>query len=142
MFIHYCNTTLKDFEFTPCYYVDFIFNADNFNGNDIIEIAELKSLWGQGIEEPYIALTNIKVSKNNITLMSADKNPTLKITLQNGTSLIKFKSSQEEYDKLATEGFLLIDIVGRCERNAWNGRITPQIMIEDYEITNSVKYYF
>ena len=36
-FIDYCNTTLESFEFTPCYDVDFIFNADNFNGKDILE---------------------------------------------------------------------------------------------------------
>ena len=141
-FISYCNNTLKDFEFTPCYNVDFIFDANNFNGTDIIEIAELKSLWGQGIEEPYIALTNIRVNKNNITLMSPDKNPTLKIALSNGTSLIKFKSSQEEYKKLKTEGLVVLDAVGRCERNAWNGKINPQIIIEDYDIINAIQYYF
>ena len=141
-FISYCNNTLKDFEFTPCYNVDFIFDANNFNGTDIIEIAELKSLWGQGIDEPYIALTNIRVNKNNITLMSPDKNPTLKITLPNETSLIKFKSSQEEYEKLKTEGLIVLDAVGRCERNAWNGKINPQIIIEDYDIINTIQYYF
>ena len=141
-FISYCNNTLKDFEFTPCYNVDFIFDANNFNGTDIIEIAELKSLWGQGIDEPYVALTNIRVNKNNITLMSPDKNPTLKIILPNETSLIKFKSSQEEYEKLKTEGLVVLDAVGRCERNAWNGKINPQIIIEDYDIINAIQYYF
>lgn len=141
-FISYCNEALKDFNFEACYHVDFIFNADNFNGADIIEIAGLKSLWGQGIEEPYIALTNVRVSKGNIVLMSPDKNPTLKITLPNGTSLIKFKSSQEEFEQLTTDGLLVLDIVGRCERNIWNGKISPQIIIEDYDITNAVGYYF
>ena len=141
-FINYCNIYLAYTTFEPCYHVDFIFSADNFNGNDIIEIADLKSLWGQGIEEPFIALTNIKVSKNNIQLMSPDKNPTLKITLPNKTSLIKFKSSQEEYEKLSTEGLITLDIVGRCEKNVWNGNISPQIIIEDYDITNALEYYF
>lgn len=141
-FLGYCNYVLKDFTFDPCYHVDFIFDANNFNGHDILEIAELKSLWGQGIEEPYVALTNVKVSKNNIFLMSRDKNPTLKINLPNGTSLVKFKSSQEEFDKLTSDGYLMLDIVGRCERNIWGGNISPQIIIEDYEITNAIKYYF
>lgn len=141
-FIDYCNIYLAYTTFEPCYHVDFIFSADNFNGNDIIEIADLKSLWGQGIEEPFIALTNIKVSKNNIQLMSPDKNPTLKITLPNKTSLIKFKSSQEEYEKLSTEGLITLDVVGRCEKNVWNGNISPQIIIEDYDITNVLEYYF
>ena len=30
-FILYCNTILKDFSFSPCYFVDFIFDVNNFN---------------------------------------------------------------------------------------------------------------
>ena len=141
-FIDYCDTTLKDFEFTPCYSVDFIFNADNFNPKDIIEIADLKSLWGQGIEEPYIALTNVRVSKGNIQLMSPDKSPTLKITLPNGTSLIKFQFSKKEYERLNTEGYLVLDVVGNCEINAWGGRVSAQIIMEDYDVVDAVQYYF
>ena len=141
-FIDYCNIYLAYTTFEPCYHVDFIFSADNFNGNEIIEIAELKSLWGQGIDEPYIVLENTKVTSNNITLMSPDKNPTLKITLPNGTSLIKFKSSQEEFESLKTDGMITLNVVGRCERNVWNGRISPQIIIEDYEIARKIEYYF
>lgn len=141
-FINYCNIYLAYTSFEPCYHVDFIFSADNFNGNEIIEIAELKSLWGQGIDEPYITLENVKVTNSNITLMSPDKNPTLKITLPNGTSLIKFKSSQEEFESLKTDGMITLNMVGRCERNAWNGRISPQIIVEDYEIAKKIEYYF
>ena len=141
-FVHYCETTLKDFEFTPCYDVDFIFNADDFNPADIIEIADMKSLWGQGVDEPYIAMTNVRVAKSNVQLMSPDKNPTLKITLPNGTSLIKFKSSKKEFEKFDTEGFMTLDVVGRCESNTWGGRTTAQIIIEDYDVVNAVKYYF
>ena len=141
-FIHYCNTALGDFEFTPCYNVDFIFSADNFNGNDILEIAELKSLWGQGVTEPYIALTNVKVTKNNIMLMSPDNKPTIKIKLANGVEVIKFKASQEEYQSLVSEGYFVLDIIGRCDSNTWGGRTTSQIIVEDYEITNAVAYYF
>ena len=74
--------------------------------------------------------------------MSADRNPTLKIMLPNGTSLIKFKSSQEEYESLQSTGFFNLNVVGRCERNIWNGRVSPQIIIEDYEIVGETKYYF
>lgn len=141
-FINYCNIYLAYTTFEPCYHVDFIFSADNFNGNEIIEIAELKSLWGQGIDEPYIVLENVKVTNSNITLMSPDKNPTLKITLPNGTSLIKFKSSQEEFEFLKTDGMITLNVVGKCERNVWNGRISPQIIVEDYEIARKIEYYF
>ena len=142
-FIDYSNRELAGFDFTPCYKVDFIFNGADFRGKDIVEIAELKSLWGQGVDEPFIAIENIKVYAGNVVLMSPDKSPTLKITLPNGTSLIKFKSSQEEYEKLRSEtGCVTINVVGKCERNVWNGTVTPQIIIEDYEIVGEQKYYF
>lgn len=141
-FVKYSNEALANFDFTPCYKVDFIYQADDFNGNDIIEIAELKGIWGQGVDEPFIALENVRVAANNVVLMSADRNPTLKITLPNGTSLIKFKSSQEEFERLQSTGFFTLNVVGRCERNIWNGRVTPQIIIEDYEVISEVKYYF
>ena len=142
-FINYSNQELAEFDFTPCYKVDFIFNGADFNGSDIVEIAELKSLWGQGVEEPFVALEGIKVHAGNATLMSPDKNPTLKITLSNGTSLIKFKSSPEEVEKFTSPtGCITANVVGRCERNIWNGIITPQIIIEDYEIVGEQKYYF
>ena len=142
-FVEYANRELADFDFTPCYKVDFIFNGGDFRGKDIVEIAELKSLWGQGVDEPLIAIEHINVYGGNVTLMSADKNPTLKITLPNGTSLIKFKSSQEEYEKLYSEvGCITINVVGKCERNIWNGIVSPQIIIEDYEIVGEQKYYF
>ena len=142
-FIKYSNEELAEFDFTPCYKVDFIFNGNDFNGSDIVEIAELKSLWGQGVEEPFVVIENIKAYAGNVILMSPNKNPTLKITLPNGTSLIKFKSSQEEYEKLHSEiGCITINVVGRCERNVWNGMITPQVIIEDYEIVGEQKYYF
>lgn len=139
----YANAHLANFDFSPCYKVDFIFNGNDFNGKDIIEIAELKSLWGQGVDEPYIAVEHINVHSGNVALMSADKNPTLKISLPNGTSLIKFKSSKEEYEKLKSDtGCITINVVGRCERNIWNGMVSPQIIIDEYEITNTQQYYF
>ena len=142
-FINYSNQALADFDFTPCYKVDFIFYGDDFRGSDIVEIAEFKSLWGQGVEEPLVAIEHINIHNGNVVLMSPDKSPTLKITLPNGTSLIKFKSSQEEYEKLHSEtGCITINIVGRCERNIWNGIVNPQIIIEDYEIVGEQKYYF
>lgn len=141
-FIEYANKELASYSFTPCYKVDFIYQGSNFKAQDIIEIAELKSLWGQGLSEPYVALEGINVHADNVTLMSADKNPTLKITLPNGVSLIKFKSSVEEYESFKTTGCITLNIVGRCERNVWNGKVSAQILIEDYDIEKVMQYYF
>ena len=142
-FVNYSNRALAEFDFTPCYKVDFIFQGADFKGNDILEIAELKSLWGQGVEEPLVALENINLHAGNVELMSANKSPTLKRTLPNGTSLIKFKSSKEEFETFNSKsGCITINVVGKCERNIWNGIAKPQIIIEDYEIVGEQEYYF
>ncbi len=95
------------------------------------------------MDEPFVALEHINIHYGNVTLMSPDTSPTFKITLPNGTSLIKFKSSQEEYEKLHSEtGCITINVVGKCERNIWNGIVSPQIIVEDYEIVGEQKYYF
>lgn len=142
-FLNYSNEMLKDFNFSPVYKVDFIFNYNDMNPQEILNIASLKSIWGQGVTEPLIAVENIKIT-DNIQLMSKDKNPTLKITLPNGLSLIKFKSSEEEYQSLLSKNntYLTINIVGKCEQNIWGGNVSPQIIIEDYEINHQLNYYF
>lgn len=142
-FISYTDNLLADFDFSPCYTVDKIYHYGNFNPNDILKVAELKPIWGQGLEEPLIVLEQLDLKNCKIDLMSRDKNPTLKITLPQGLSLIKFGSSEEEYDTIINSDFNCVNmnIVGKCDKNEWGGRITPQISIEDYEIV-AKKYIF
>lgn len=142
-FIASTNSALDGFDFTPIYNVDFIYKSDELTPEEVIDIAGMKSLWGQGVEEAEIAVEGIKVHKDNIRILSPDKNPTLKIMLPNGINFMKFRSSEEEYDKLYSElGYVTINIVGECERNIWNNKISPQVMIKDYEIVDRANYYF
>lgn len=139
-FLEYSNNKLKDYDFTPCYNVDFIFNPNKLQGYEIMDIASLKDYWGQGIPEPYVAIEKIKVNSSNIQLL---KGTTLKITLLNNISLIKFKSNEEEYENLYSQnGYIEITVIGFCNINNFNGNSYPQILIEDYEITDKKDYYF
>lgn len=143
-FIKYSNEALKDCAFNPCIKVDFIWHSYDFTGEDIKELASLNQIWGQEIEKPYVALENLTIQPANVSLMSRDKSPTLKIELPNGVSLIKFKSSEEEFQELTKypSGSININAVGTCKINEWNGTINPQIEVEDYEIVGETKYYF
>lgn len=139
-FIDLSNKLLANYDFTPCYSVDIIWDNFNFNPKGILDLAELESVWGQGLEKPLVALENIKVNAGNIRLL---KETTLKITLSNGVSLIKFGSSEEEFNQLYSDlGCVTINVVGECKANDWNGTISPQIEIKDYEIVNTEEYYF
>lgn len=56
---------------------------------------------------------------------------------------MKFKSSIEEFESLCPEvGCVNINVVGTCNINEWNGLVTPQVLIEDYEIVNTQKWVF
>lgn len=142
-FVQYADTKLKDIEFSPSYKVDFIYSASHLKPSDILEMGQLKSLWGQNIDEPLMAVENIAVTKDMLSLMSRDKNPTLKIELPNGVTCIKFKSSEEELDSLYSEnGCVTINLVGKAEINKYFNHVTPQIIIQDYEIVNKQDFYF
>lgn len=143
-FIKYSNEALKDCAFNPCAKVDFIWQGSDFFGPEVVDLAQLDTIWGQELEKPYIAIENVKVHPQNAVLMSKDKSPTLKIELSNGVSLIKFRSSEEEFLELTKypSGSVNINVIGTCKINEWNGIITPQIEIKDYEIVGETKYYF
>ena len=140
--VDYSNTVLANYDFSACYDVDYEYMSNDFKAQDIIDIGSMKSLWGKGVDEAMVVIKGIKITSNNIILMSANKNPTIKITLQNGTSLIKFGASQAEFESLKSSGYTEIDVIGTCAINEWQGMITPQILIKDYEVVGKQDYYF
>lgn len=104
----------------------------------------MKSLWGQNINEALVAIENLKVTKEMLFLMAKGKpSQALKIQLPNGVACIKFRVSEEEYETLFTEtGCVVLNVVGKCEVNEYYNSVTPQIIIEDYEIIDRMNYYF
>ena len=133
---------LKDMSDEPMYYVDYIYNGVDIKSSNILLIASLEDLWGKDMDESLIAIENLKITKDMITLMSPDKKPTLKISFE-GIDFMKFKSSEEEYDKLKGNAFgtVFINLLGKPNINSWGGRTTPQILINEYEIVGN-KYSF
>ena len=57
----------------------------------------------------------------------------------NGMSYLKFRATDfiNEIKQYSPDTELKITIVGRTNLNEWMGRKTPQIFIDDYEISNS-----
>lgn len=141
-FIEKTNDILKDMPNESLYYVDYIYKGTEVDAQNILDIAEMDCYWGKDIDESLVAIEDLKVTKDMITLMSPDKTPTLKIILPNKVSLIKFGSSQDEYESLLSDGYVKINVVGKCNANTWNGWTNAQVMIEDYEIVERAKYFF
>ncbi len=128
-FIDATNKLYENISKEPVYWVDFIWSLNEINPNTILTIADAKDYWGQEIPEPYVVIKDIPI--NWIQLLSPDKHPTLKIHLENGVDIMKFKSSQEEYEDFVEPNTYLTAIC-RCAKNEWAGRITAQLIIEDF----------
>ena len=127
----------------PIYYVDYIYKGADIQPDDILVISSLKNLWGKDFDESLVAVEDLKISKDMVTVYRKTGN-TLKITLSNGISLMKFNATDDECFNLEnfTGAYISMNIVGKCNRNEWMGNVSPQIFIEDYEITGTGKYLF
>lgn len=133
------NELLRDVEIDiDVYEVDFIIPANQLSKSFINEIYQYLHLWGYKVEEPLIAIKEIEINSDQIHLIGSKKN-TLKFTYE-GIEYIKFFSSEEEWESLINKGErLVIDVVGKCSINEYRGKITPQIVIEDYEVVKTKK---
>ena len=137
----YAKEALKDVDFSPNYKVDFIWDIDMINENDIYEIADFNYLWAQDVDEPLVAIENIRINNETIKFLGAGGN-TLRISV-NDIGFLKFNLKPEEKTVLDPgSGCYVMDIVGRCARNIFNNTTSPQIQIEDFRIRKRQNYYF
>ena len=140
--VQYVDEAYKDFDCSPVYSVDLIWDgAKDLSSHAFAEIADEEKIWGKGVEDPLIAIENFRIYGNQLRLFGLDKGkPTLNIQLDDGSSLVKFKSSEEEYELLHSDlGYVIINAVGTCTRSIWG---IPQFNIQDYEIIGRNDYYF
>ena len=135
-FLDYADKELENVDFNEnIYEVDAIIDSENLYLKEIInELGNLNEIWGQGMEEPLIAIENIHLSKRDVQGIGAKKD-TVKFTI-NGITYIKFKD-ETLLEKLTNKDTMKVTILGRANLNEWGGTITPQIIIENYEIIDT-----
>lgn len=128
----------SDIDFTPSYAVDYIWNSNTIDPQRILDIGRL-NIYGQEIPESKVAVESVPLSKSNVTLMGLAKgHPTIKIQVGN-VSIMKFKSSEEEYEQFIQPN-TYITLVGKCAVNEWNGNVSPQIIIDDFELKQEWRF--
>lgn len=141
-FIQKTDAALVDMQDEAVYYVDYIYDGDNIQPIDILTIADMQDLWGKDIDEPYLCIKGICINSDMVTVYKKKDN-TLKITLSNGISLMKFKATDEQCEMLQnSDGYYTLDIIGRANKNEWMGHVSAQIFIEDYEVVDYQEGWF
>lgn len=94
------------------------------------------SLYGQGIKDPLVHIHSITVNQGDIREMGANGR-TLKLS-KDGIEFMWFRISNADKEKLLNTPYEL-ELVGTMRINEWNGRKTPQIIVEKYEIKDLKK---
>ena len=142
-FVSFTDELLKDFNFAPCYSVDLEVTAEQLTDQEVFAIGSNADIWGQNLDEPLIAITNIKIDSEGINYMGERKD-TLRLTFPGRkTSMIKFHVKDEDKAMLDPNGgTLVLTAIGKCALNHYNGSVTPQILLEDFEITKRNKWDF
>lgn len=122
------------------YKVDYIWDSEKVDSAKILDIADFDPYIGQGFPEPLVAIKNIHITKNDLTMM---KSNTVKIMTRAGVPIICFSMPDEEFDKLYSEtGEVVINLIGTANKNEWNGNVSAQILMKAYEIVKQCAYVF
>lgn len=127
--LEYANKNLNDEDFSSSYVVDYVFKA---NEKELIpvgmEIASCPELFGNGIDEVKIIITDIPLS--NLMVMGTDKS-SIKISFNN-VDYVKFKDL-DFIEEVMNNRQKKITIKGRFNLNNWQGHKSLQVFIEDYD---------
>ena len=137
-FLDKVDQLLENVSVDPIYRIDYNFSERENNNQKILQIARMNDYWGQDVDRAYVNI-NFKITSSNFQIM---KNNTFKFNLLNGLSIIKFGGTEEQANLFTTTGYLEVNAICKCNANEWNGQVTPQLIMQDYEIIDSSKYFF
>lgn len=131
-FKKYMNTALKDTDFTPVYWVDYVWNMETVSSNSLLSLAEMSCYWGQDIPASQVIIKDIDLNQCKVTLCGA-KNNTIRIVFPSGLVLVKFGVDEDTFERLCQENIYMTCLVSPS-KNEWMGMVSGEGIIEDFEI--------
>lgn len=137
--INVMNNILRDVEYDSTYRVDFILDIEDVDIKLITELARFEDIVCQGIEEPMLAVENISLTKDCFEIFGKNED-TISFTIDE-IKYIQFKCKEGNplYDFLqnawSSDDCVTFNLVGKSTINEYNGIRTPQIIIEDVDVT-------
>ena len=137
--INAMNNILRDVKYDSTYRVDFILDIEDVSIKLITELARFEDIVCQGIEEPMLAVENISLTKDCFEIFGKNED-TISFTIDE-IKYIQFKCKEGNplYDFLqnawSSDDCVTFNLVGKPTINEYNGIRTPQIIIEDVNVT-------
>lgn len=119
--------------------VDFIVDSSQLSFPIITTVDEYKHVWGKDVDEPKFVVKDVTIHLDEVSVIGQRMN-VIKFSSR-GIEYIKFSSSIEEFRKEIEgkanggRGQLVADVVGSVAINHFRGKMTPQVVIDDFEVT-------
>lgn len=132
------NKTLKHVVYDPSYMCDFIMDINDLSISFIQAIDRLNWLWCTGIKEPLVCIKNIYIARENIHIQGKNHD-SITFTI-NDIKFVQFKVKEDNpiyyfvNDWFNDKDGIVINIIGDCSVNEYQGNLTPQVQIKDCEI--------
>ncbi len=139
--INVMNGILRDVEYDSTYRVDFILDVEDVSIKLVTDLARFEDIICQGIEEPMVAVENIRLTKDQFEIFG--KNEDTISFMNDEIKYIQFKCKEGNplYDWLQNaweeDDNVTFNIVGKPSINEYNGVRTPQIIIEDVVVVGT-----
>lgn len=134
--LNYANTHLNASDFENCYTVDYILDGDDYNEELLMTLAEHPEYFGNHIDEATVIVKDIPLM--NVMPMGTNKD-SIKISY-NGIDYVKFKDSQF-VEEILIDRTKKLTVYGRPNRNEFNGKVSIQVFITDYELKEDESKY-
>lgn len=133
--IAYCAKACKDIDFAMKS-VDFTMDYDELDIKFIRDIDSLKDLYGAGLKEPLVYISNICLQADQGALIGKSGN-TWKFTDDDEITFIKFLASSDDpvlnFLEDGEDDEIVIRAICKVGFNEFNGVLTAQVQIIDYE---------
>lgn len=96
------------------------------------DFTKYPTIYGKGLEKPFIHVYNIKFKASEINILGKNKS-TLKLK-KKGLEFMWFNVTEEDKEKLCKRGNLTLEVIGTMEINTYNNMNTHQIFVNEYDV--------
>lgn len=138
------NEILKNVNIEDVHKVEYEIPIGRLKIQHVKEVGEWANIWGNMLDEPLFAITDIYIPTERVKLIGEKKN-IIKFEANNITFIKKF-TSEDAYNQMILKqavglqkkkvNKIKMDVIGKFTINKWDGNEYPQIEIVDY---NSVE---
>lgn len=135
------NEKYKDADVDDYYSVDWVFTPYNIPDTLIENVSEMRPLWGTNVEEPLWCIKDIVIDSDKVNIVGKSKSGrqvrVYKFVV-NGVEYTNLNYKQDDKLVKLCDGWgtsnISLTVIGKFAVNEYNGKRTPQVIIEDYEV--------